>query len=54
MKIILKGKHAQRFCDPLIEFMRKNPELFKSSEKQGEIKRIVKDRGVVLYEKGNE
>lgn len=54
MKIILKGEHAQRFCEPLIEFMRKNPELFKSGEKQGKIKRIVKARGVVLYEKGND
>ncbi|QUG99347.1 MULTISPECIES: hypothetical protein [Bacillus cereus group] len=54
MKIVLKGEHAQRFCEPLIEFMRKNPELFKSGEKQDEIKRIVKSRGVVFYEKRND
>ncbi|HHY5993883.1 hypothetical protein [Bacillus anthracis] len=34
MKIILKGEHAQRFCEPLIDFMRKNPELFKSDKKE--------------------
>ncbi|EJR70912.1 hypothetical protein IK7_06375 [Bacillus cereus VD156] len=54
MKIVLKGEYAQRFCEPLIEFMRKNPELFKSNEKQDGIKRIVKTMGVVLYEKGND
>lgn len=31
MKIVLRGKHAQRFCEPLIEFMRKNPNLFKNT-----------------------
>ncbi|WLG16083.1 hypothetical protein [Bacillus cereus] len=45
MKIVLKGGHTQRFCDPLIEFMRKNPELFKLGKKQDETKPIVKIRG---------
>lgn len=28
MKIVLKGKRAQRFIDPLLDFMVKNPDLF--------------------------
>lgn len=31
MKIVLRGKHAQAFCEPLIEFMQNNPNLFKNT-----------------------
>ncbi|PEM57606.1 hypothetical protein [Bacillus wiedmannii] len=31
MKIVLRGKHAQMFCEPLIEFIQKNPNLFKNT-----------------------
>lgn len=32
--MILRGEHARKFCEPLIEFMRKNLEPFKSDEKR--------------------
>lgn len=37
MKIVLREEHAQRFCEPLIEFMRKNPELFDLGKRQDDL-----------------
>ncbi|MCU5498744.1 hypothetical protein OCF63_12130 [Bacillus wiedmannii] len=39
MKIVLRGKHAQMFCEPLIEFMQTNPNLFnKTGGEQDEVR----------------
>lgn len=39
MKIVLRGKHAQMFCKPLIDFMQKNPNLFnKTGGEQNEVR----------------